>query len=191
MTYILTVDIGKGLSLDVDLDKVAPHKKVYDHALCKGFKPLLQDCHANVTITKEDAAIPEKYKAYQDASLALAEKKRAAMYDGTMRIVGESRLREPADPIGREAMRLARVAVFGICGNWVKDDSHKEKLVAFATANELPFESTDNLKEAYAEMIAIFGDMDDTQTQAKRNLEGASTLKAFDVTKLVRKAKTS
>jgi hypothetical protein len=190
MTYILTVDIGKGLSLDVDLDKIASHKKVYEHALCKGFKPLLQDAHANATRDKYPMT-PEGEKQWHADSLAMATKKRDAMYDGTMRIVGESRLREPADPIGREAMRLARVAIFGICGNWAKDDSHKAMVVTFAKASELPFESADNLKEAYAEMVAAFADSDDTQAQAKRNVEGIGKLKAFDVTSLVKKAKTS
>jgi hypothetical protein len=187
INYTFKQDIGKGLVLDIDLAKVT-NERLLHHAFSKGFKPLFQDSHANATRDKYPTGV-EGEKAWLDASLAMALKKLDAFYDGTMRIVGESRVREPTDPIGREAMRLARVTLFAICGHWSRNADHKAWVVTFATASELPFATTDDLKGAYDEMVAAYGDLDATQEQAKRNVEGAAKLKAFDVSSLVRKAK--
>lgn len=87
------VNIGKDLELDVDFSKF--NSAVIDHILYIGARNILMDSHASVTA--------EKSADVQGESLAMAEKKLAAMYNGEVRTAG-SRI---GDPVKAEAIRIA------------------------------------------------------------------------------------
>lgn len=87
------VNIGKGLELAVDFTKFSP--AVIEHVLYIGARNILMDCHAGIT--------PEKSADVLADSLAMAEKKLAAMYAGDVRSAGT----RTADPVKAEAIRIA------------------------------------------------------------------------------------
>lgn len=100
----VTIDIGKALQVSVDLDRLAAHTEAFRYAITRGLKPTLSDPHASITgETHPDNA--EMRKASLEASL----KKLESLYAGEYS-VQRTRTSE-ADPVGTEALRLARVWV--------------------------------------------------------------------------------
>jgi hypothetical protein len=100
---MMKVTIGKGLTLDIDLEKLGlPHAdmlgEVAEHVVYLGLKNMLQDAHAG--IKKDEDADGEK-------SLAVAQKKLDAMYAGDIRVAGT----REGDPVRAEAKRLAVKAI--------------------------------------------------------------------------------
>lgn len=87
------VNIGKGLELSVDFTKLP--QPVLDHILYIGARNILMDAHAGITA--------DKSKDVAADSLAVAEKKLAAMYSGEVRSTGT----RTGDPVKAEAIRLA------------------------------------------------------------------------------------
>lgn len=90
---MLNVNIGKGIELSVDTTKLPAN--VMDNVVYIGLRNILMDSHAGITADKSDDVAAD--------SLAVAEKKLAAMYAGEVRSVGT----RTGDPVKAEAIRLA------------------------------------------------------------------------------------
>ena len=86
------VNIGKGLSIAVNFD--AMPAAALQHLLAIGARNVLMDSHASITKDEPDFAAK---------SLAVAEKKLAALMAGDVRV---SSARE-SDPVKAEALRIA------------------------------------------------------------------------------------
>jgi hypothetical protein len=99
---MLQVNIGKGLTMDVDLSKL--NAEVTAHVMKIGLRNILMDSHANAT----QKADPTGYVA---KSRELAEKKLAAMYSGIVRTQSTGGIAKPTDPVAQVILRLARKAV--------------------------------------------------------------------------------
>lgn len=87
------VNIGKGIEMNVDVAKLPTN--VLDHVIYIGLRNILMDAHAGVTA--------EKSANVEADSLAVAEKKLAAMYAGEVRSAGT----RTADPVKAEAVKIA------------------------------------------------------------------------------------
>lgn len=87
------VNIGKGLELDVDFTKLPDNVK--EHVVYIGLRNILMDAHAGITADKSADVSAD--------SLAVAEKKLAAMYAGEVRSTGT----RTGDPVKAEAIRIA------------------------------------------------------------------------------------
>lgn len=96
-----TVQIGKGLSIDVDF--AAMPQVARDHVLYIGARNILMDAHASIT---KDEYPDETVRA--GAALAVAEKKLAALMSGEVRTASA---RESVDPVRAEAIKMARAIV--------------------------------------------------------------------------------
>ena len=93
-----TVKIGKGIELEVPaFSTLSP--EVRDHVVYIGFRNILMDSHAGVTIDKCDG---DEAKMVAD-SKAMAEKKLAALIAGDLRTTST----RESDPVRREAHKLA------------------------------------------------------------------------------------
>jgi hypothetical protein len=100
---MLQVNIGKGLTMDVDLSKL--NHDVTEHVMKIGLRNILMDSHANAT-AKSDAA------GYVAKSRELAEKKLASMYAGIVRAQSAGGgIAKPTDPVAQVILRLARKQV--------------------------------------------------------------------------------
>ncbi len=149
-----TVDIGKGIQLDVDVDSLKTRDAVFGHVVYIGLRNILMDSHAGV---KRDEC--ESDADYRAKSRAIAEKKLAAMMEGTLRAKGAGTQRaSAADPVTAEALREARVFVGKKAKGWEKGtDSAIAWLTAIADkiGHELPDEPNGNdWKELVAAAIA-------------------------------------
>ena len=99
---MLTVQIGKGLEMEVDTSKF--DDEVRDYVIRIGLRNLLMDAHASAT-AKAD---PE---GYVKKSRELAEKKLASLYAGVVRAQSFGGPKAPTDPVAMVILRLARKAV--------------------------------------------------------------------------------
>jgi hypothetical protein len=100
---MLQVNIGKGLTMDVDPARFTD--EVRNHVMKIGLRNILMDSHAGAT-AKAD---PEGYVA---KSRELAEKKLASMYEGIVRTQSAGGgIAKPTDPIAVVILRLARKQV--------------------------------------------------------------------------------
>lgn len=87
-----TINIGKDLTIDVDFDALPAN--ALQHLLAIGARNVLMDAHASITKDEPDFAAK---------SLAVAEKKLAALMSGEVRV---SSTRE-TDPVKAEALKIA------------------------------------------------------------------------------------
>jgi len=94
---MLNVKIGKGLSVDVNVDRL--NETVMEHVTYMGLRNILMDSHASVK--KDDVDCKSK-------SMAIVQKKLEALYNGIIRIAGE---RASFDAVEGEARRLAMMAL--------------------------------------------------------------------------------
>jgi hypothetical protein len=88
----MQIQIGKGLSLDVPVDKLPAN--VMEHVTYIGLRNILMDAHAGITTDEPD---------YQAKAQAVADKKLAAMLAGEVRVAST----REGDPVRAEAKRLA------------------------------------------------------------------------------------
>lgn len=93
-----TVNIGKGIELEVQFDKLPP--AALDHIMYIGARNILMDAHAGVNVKAIPDITPTEIV---DQSRAAAEKKLAALMSGEVRV---SSSRE-GDPVRAEALRMA------------------------------------------------------------------------------------
>ena len=144
------VEIGKGLRLDVDTQRINAHEAVFGHIVYIGLKNILQDSHAGAK--REDFDSDEAYKA---ASLAMAQKKLDAMYNGVLRANTSGPRASSVDPIQAEALREARVFVGKATRGWEKDSADAIAwLTKAGTAMGLPHATADDRKAIIAAAIA-------------------------------------
>lgn len=120
---VVTVEIGKGLSMTVELDRVPEAQ--FAGILMNGLKNQLGDKHANITTDSIKAKYPNASEAdvaklWRDESIAATQKKLDAIYAGQSR-TASTRV-STANPIEAEAMRLARLAVYKATDKWEKGD---------------------------------------------------------------------
>jgi hypothetical protein len=79
MTNIVSLNLGKGIVVSVDKDRLVQFPAVLTHAVNIGLKNILQDSHA--PFTKKDH--PDTYaKLSRDA----VERKLAGLYNGELRV---------------------------------------------------------------------------------------------------------
>jgi len=129
----MLIEIGKGLQMDVNTEALREHKTVWDHVVYIGLRNILMDAHASVK--KEDHTGDDAVAAYKAASLALANKKLDAMMRGEHRTVHSGPRASAVDPVAAEALREARVFVFGRARGWEKGrDEAKAYIEAVRTA---------------------------------------------------------
>ncbi len=89
---IMQVAIGKGITLDVDTDRL--NTDVSAHAMYIGLRNILMDSHASATAKNRD---PRE----------MAEKKLESMYAGVVRAAGE----RTTDKVAQEIVAQAKLAV--------------------------------------------------------------------------------
>lgn len=102
----MEINVGKGLSIEADLDKLGLSVDgneyrpgtVAGHVIYIGLRNILMDAHAGISTDEPD---------YQAKARAVVEKKLAALYAGEVRVAGT----REGDPVRAEAMRLATDAV--------------------------------------------------------------------------------
>lgn len=84
----MLVNIGKNITLDVDVKRLAQHVPVMEHVVYIGLRNILMDAHASATAKEH----PQTFVAM---SRELAEKKLASMYAGEVRarVVAEDPIR--------------------------------------------------------------------------------------------------
>lgn len=109
------IDIGAGLMIPVDFGRLAAHNAVIEHVQNIGARNILMDSHASV---KRDDF--ESDQEWRNAKLAVAAKKLETMYEGTVRARVAGGTRVPSDPVGAEALRMARVYVGSATRGWEK-----------------------------------------------------------------------
>lgn len=98
-----TVNIGKGIELEVDFSAIP--QAALDHILYIGARNILMDSHAGVNAKALPDLTPEDVVAQ---SRATAEKKLAALLRGEVR---SATTRESVDPVRAEALRMAQAVV--------------------------------------------------------------------------------
>jgi len=97
---MLSVNIGKGLVIDVDLTRLNP--TVTEFILRNGLKNLLGDSHAGIT----QKAHPQDYI---ERSREAAQRKLQSLYDGITRAqVAGNGFKAPTDPVAMVVLRLSR-----------------------------------------------------------------------------------
>lgn len=134
MTNIVKVEIGKGLSLDVDMDGIIAAPDSLAHTLYIGVRNMCMDSHAS--ITAKEYPDPQELRK---AALAVAQKKLDSLLRNEVRTVRASVARVPSDPVEAEATREARVFVFGRARGWEKGKVEAlAYIAALAKALELP-----------------------------------------------------
>jgi len=162
---MLNIEIGKGLSIAVDGDKLQKVPTVWNHVVYIGLRNLLMDSHASVK--REDYAVGDDgTKLWRDAAMAAALKKLDAMERGEIR-ANATRTRT-TDPLEAECNRLARV--------WVHNATAKDGFAfdEIATALHLPFGTSDEQKIVKTAMIARRAKHADTVATAQLNVEAAN-----------------
>lgn len=162
----MLIEIGKGLTIEVDCDKArAASPDVANRVDRIGFKNILQDSHASAVRSKFQSD-----KEYRDESMALAQKSLDAMYAGKVRAAKGATTRTPSDPIGAEAMRMARVAIYTAA----KKDG---QIAKWGTAFNLPFtESKDSEKAIVAEAIKRYAALPGTIATATSTVDAQKAL---------------
>jgi hypothetical protein len=158
INYPSSVTIAKVNTLPVDV--LAFNQDVIDYIFAYGLKQVLNDAGSAGKST--------------DEKLAMAEAKLAALYNGELRKAREAG--EPADPIGKEAYRIAGELVAKLLGRiykgeWKCPDMAKAK--AFAAKNELDISDAAEFLESARKIVAK---SDRVRAEAKTNVESAAAL---------------
>lgn len=170
----MKVEIGKGLSFEVDTEALREHKLVWDHVVYIGARNIFMDAHASVK--REDFEDGEEGTAkWREASLALATKRHESMCRGELRTAHSGPRASHVDPIAAEALRLARTFVYGRARGWEKGtESAVLYIDALCAALEMPLQSKpkDILNAAVAKRAA----REDVLDMAKVNVESAKKI---------------
>jgi hypothetical protein len=174
------IDIGSGIMLPVDFGKLAIHQNVIEHVQDIGARNILMDSHASVV--RKDFESDADYRA---AKLAVAQKKLETMYSGTARARIAGATRVPTDPIGAEAMRMARVYVGTATRGWEKGaDAAIEWLVKAADLMkiELPEQPTaDDWKDIIGAAIERRSQRDDVRAAAKEIVDAKAKVATVEI----------
>jgi hypothetical protein len=93
------VDISKGITLDVDFEKIMAYPAVVEAAVRFAVKQALTNTHASIKVGEEDAVAK---------SQALAEKRLEAMYAGSW---GQTERGPRGDAVAREMAAMAEAAI--------------------------------------------------------------------------------
>jgi hypothetical protein len=165
--------IGKDMELTVDVTKVPVN--VLWHYIERELTDDLRDSHASVT---RDSFSGDDAK-WREAKMAVAEKKLAALYAGTIRTAKTAKT--PTDPIAAEAMRLARVFV----GLKSTGDGADDRLANVAAKLTLVMNkdesSADYAKRVKAAWIAAYAAKPETIAEATKNVEAVKARLADDI----------
>jgi hypothetical protein len=144
----MDVQIGKGIMLAVDVQKLGENIAVRDHIIYIGLRNILMDAHAGITTDEPD---------YQDKARAVAEKKLEAMYNGEVRVAGT----REGDPVRAEAKRLAVAMIHAQAKKAGRKLSSLDKAKVNEAANGLITpELLARAAERVAEAKALAGDVD-------------------------------
>lgn len=73
------LNLGKGIVVTVDKDRLSPYPAIMTHAINMGLKNILKDSHASYT--KKD--FPDTYK---QLSRGIVDRKLTALYNGELRV---------------------------------------------------------------------------------------------------------
>lgn len=165
----IVATIGKDLTITIDPERVPAN--VMWHYVVRELVDDLRDSHASVT---RDSFSGDDAK-WREAKLAVANKKLTSLYAGTVRA---ARAAEPADPVGNEAHRLARVFVHGKTKDWQKGNADALAVLAtYAGVLGLPNTTDDERKAIVAAAIAKRAGREDVRAEATENVERARKLK--------------
>jgi hypothetical protein len=180
MTQIIKVEIGKGMIAEVDKAALAAFDNVAAHVWYIGLKNILGDAHANAT----EKNFPDA-KERQAAADAMWRKKLDAMMQGELRVHGQAAVREPIDPIGKEAARLARLFVHKATKDWQTAGSPgNANLVAAAKKRNWECDTSDKLKDCVANLVNEYAESEPYVKAATKNLEAVKGLPTPDLTDL-------
>lgn len=109
------IDIGAGLMLPVDFDRLHNHRASIEHIENIGARNVLMDCHA--PIKRDDFETDQEWR---NAKLLKAQSKLEQLYDGSIRANSSGPRASSIDPIAAEALREARVFVHSKAKGWEK-----------------------------------------------------------------------
>lgn len=166
---MLNVEIGKGLTIEVDGEALREHAPVWNHVVYIGLRNILMDAHASAKAG--DFESPEEYRK---ASLTMAQKKLDAMTRGELRTTQSGPRASHVDPVAAEALRLARTFVYGRARGWEKGaDSALQYIDAVASALGL---AKSDRKAVLNAAIAKRAARDDVQKTARDNVESAKAI---------------
>lgn len=169
---MLNVEIGKGLTVAIETDKLQMQPNAWEHIIKIGLRNILMDSHANV---KRDDH--ESDAAYRDASLAQAMKKLDALMRGEVRSNGTRRV-SAVDPVTAEAMRMARVFVGQRLKGWQNGDEAALALIGqFANAKAMRCGTTEDDKAVVAAMIEARAAREDVREAAAAVVAQQSKIK--------------
>ncbi len=150
----LTIEIGKNRTVGItpeQLTALRGHEVVANKIFAIGLKNILSDANAGIgkrETFKSDAEFGE-------AAYSASMKKLDAMLRGEYRGAVERGPRIPADPVAAEAMREARVFVYGKAKGWEKDAPAAIKFIgAAAGALDMAIAEGENDKDFYKKVIA-------------------------------------
>lgn len=163
----MTIEIGKSRTIGLTEEQLATlrgHDAVANKVWHRGLKEMLSDANAGV-VRKDFNSDAE----YQDAAYAASMKLLDALLAGVVR--ASSATRAPQDPVGAEAMRLARVFVNGKARGWEKDKSDALTVIASAAAKlGLPNTNVDERKAVIAAWIVAYAAKPETRAEAEDNV---------------------
>lgn len=189
----LSIDIGKEQTIGISEEQLATmlaHEAVKNRIVRVGLKNILSD--ANASIGKRDGKNADgtplfaSDAEYRAAALAASMKTFDAMLKGEVR-AASSGPRAPSDPVGAEALRMARVKINGLASGWEKDKAEAlANIAAWATALGLPNTNVDERKAIIAAAIAKNAARDDVREAAKAAVEAkAKVIAKVDVSDIL------
>lgn len=147
----LTINCGKGISIDVDTSTLEKHTDVAAHVWRIGLRNILMDSHANVTAEK----FPEP-AAQTIESKRRVEEKLADMMAGEL-TVKDGRTKAPRNPVAHAAFIIARDDINALVKGWnakTPNRAANQNVGKLGAIMNMPFETDDEIKSLIAAAIA-------------------------------------
>lgn len=161
----LTIEIGKGRTIGLTEDNLTTlrgHTVVANRIFEIGLKNILSD--ANAGIGKRETFKSDQ--EFGDAAYSASMKKLDAMLSGEYRGATAS-VRAPSDPVGAEALRMARLFINGKAKGWEKASATAVAAIdAWAKKLEMPATNADERKLVIAAAIKARSEREDVRKLA-------------------------
>lgn len=174
---IINVNCGKGISIDVDTDKI-DHVNVIAHVWRIGLRNILMDSHANVTAEK----FPEP-AAQTIESKRRVEEKLADMMAGEL-TVKDGRTKAPRDPIAAAAFNIARDDINALVRGWNAKTPSANGLAWIKKLSEamaIPVTTEDEVKSMLAAAIAKRAARADVMEKAAKTVAEQASIDLGDL----------